>query len=314
MCEIYIEELGARRVVPFGYLTPLPLDQVKPYPIPYRIQRSFYRYNNYARNPVEDFAALNKHCPNNKPKVYCEKKCYETDHTYEFTPESKELFNTYKLAQYTDLHHFQPAHNDIMAMPLMVGNNNDNNPNTRLPPAANKPQTSSANAQSKNISDSDRSKENDSFESSVEMNGSYMLYTRPSSFHHHSNSIQYVPGMIDAPYDYTPYCPHDTYGFPIRHRQLLEQMYSVNSQARPSYNMNGSDLPPDISTLRFFYNLGHEYYNQLQSSYPPSAILALGHCGDERHVEIMTNNRADATQNVSDEMAKMKIEKSHQVN
>lgn len=39
----------------------------------------------------------------------------------------------------------------------------------------------------------------------------------------------------------------------------------INYEAKKSFKANGSDLPSDVLTLRFFYNLGWDYYQQKQA-------------------------------------------------
>ena len=54
----------------------------------------------------------------------------------------------------------------------------------------------------------------------------------------------------------------------------------MNVQSRPSYDQNGNDIPlNDISTVRFFYNLGHEFFRQLQTKHGLSSLVALSQSG-----------------------------------
>lgn len=63
---------------------------------------------------------------------------------------------------------------------------------------------------------------------------------------------------------------------PLRHRELLEQLSHVDLDALPSYDPRGYDIGTnDVSTLRFFYNLGHEFYRQLSSQFTGQALAQL---------------------------------------
>lgn len=63
---------------------------------------------------------------------------------------------------------------------------------------------------------------------------------------------------------------------PVKRRDLLQQTLSVNLDASPSYDPRGFDIATnDMGTLRFFYNLGHEYFEQLRMHYGPAAMAQL---------------------------------------
>lgn len=62
---------------------------------------------------------------------------------------------------------------------------------------------------------------------------------------------------------------------PVKRRELLEQQFPVAFDAPPSVDVRGSDIPNDAATMRFFYNLGHEYFKQLKSKYTMQALAQL---------------------------------------
>lgn len=63
---------------------------------------------------------------------------------------------------------------------------------------------------------------------------------------------------------------------PLRHRELLEQLTHVDLDAQPSYDPRGYDIgTSDVGTLRFFYNLGHEFYRQLRNQFTGQALAQL---------------------------------------
>lgn len=69
---------------------------------------------------------------------------------------------------------------------------------------------------------------------------------------------------------------------PVKRRDLLEQTFSVNLEASPSYDSRGHDIAVnDPGTLRFFYNLGHEYFGQLRLRYGMAALAQLAHNTDK---------------------------------
>ncbi|KAJ6637462.1 Protein ovarian tumor locus [Pseudolycoriella hygida] len=64
----------------------------------------------------------------------------------------------------------------------------------------------------------------------------------------------------------------------IKNKELLRSIYPANLNARPSLYADGSDLQGvDLSTLRFFYNMGHEYLRYMHYRFPSSAVTALLH-------------------------------------
>lgn len=63
---------------------------------------------------------------------------------------------------------------------------------------------------------------------------------------------------------------------PIKRRDLLEQAFAVNLEAPPSFDPRGHDIAVnDPGTLRFFYNLGHEYFEQLRTRFGMATVAQL---------------------------------------
>lgn len=70
---------------------------------------------------------------------------------------------------------------------------------------------------------------------------------------------------------------------PIKRRDLLEQTFSVNLDAHPSFDPRGHDIAiNDPGTLRFFYNLGHEYFGQLRTRFGMPALAQLTQFSTEK--------------------------------
>lgn len=65
---------------------------------------------------------------------------------------------------------------------------------------------------------------------------------------------------------------------PVRRRDLLRQKFPVAFETMPSLDESGSDLPSDVGTYRFFYNLGHDYFSQLKEKHSIQAITQLARC------------------------------------
>ncbi|XP_037028309.1 protein ovarian tumor locus-like isoform X2 [Bradysia coprophila] len=62
----------------------------------------------------------------------------------------------------------------------------------------------------------------------------------------------------------------------IKNKELLRSVYPPNLNAQPSVFPDGSDLRGvDYGTLRFFYNLGHEYMRYMHYRFPRKAVSAM---------------------------------------
>lgn len=59
-------------------------------------------------------------------------------------------------------------------------------------------------------------------------------------------------------------------------RNLLQSAGQPNLNAPPSYNIYGADIPVyDMSTVRYFYNLGHEYHKHILAQYGMQGVLSM---------------------------------------
>lgn len=77
---------------------------------------------------------------------------------------------------------------------------------------------------------------------------------------------------------------------PIKRRDLLGQSFTVNLDAPPSYDPHGQDIAVnDPGTLRFFYNLGHEYFGQLRARYGLGALEQLTHFNEHNDANNVRN-------------------------
>lgn len=76
----------------------------------------------------------------------------------------------------------------------------------------------------------------------------------------------------------TPPLNNNVNSIPVRRRDLLQQQFPVSFEILPSLDVRGSDMPSDMGTMRFFYNLGHEYFSQLQEKHSIQAISQLTRC------------------------------------
>lgn len=104
-------------------------------------------------------------------------------------------------------------------------------------------------------------------------------------------------------------CHSSAISIPIKRRDLLEQNYPVNFLAMPSYDIYAADIiNNDSSTLRFFYNLGHEYFRHLQTKYSMATIQQLA-CGSNEFVynNDMAFNNDENIDNLQNDLNKMKM-------
>lgn len=108
---------------------------------------------------------------------------------------------------------------------------------------------------------------------------------------------------------------------PVRRRDLLQQQFPVSFEIMPSLDVRGSDIPSDMGTMRFFYNLGHEYFSQLQEKHSIQAISQLTRCvsgcgpGNSGPLESETVFDSsftdhDAISSLGNDFNKIKLEKS----
>lgn len=118
----------------------------------------------------------------------------------------------------------------------------------------------------------------------------------------------------------TPPLNNNVNWIPVRRRDLLQQQFPVSIETMPSLDVRGSDMPSDMGTLRFFYNLGHEYYLQLQEKHSIQAIGQLARCStgcgpNSVHLESETVFDSSFTDNepissLGNDFNKIKLEKS----
>lgn len=113
-------------------------------------------------------------------------------------------------------------------------------------------------------------------------------YGPPSTMISPSNSMMYYnygppayqPAVAAAPNQYGgPPSLAGAYIIPgaisLKHN-LLRSAGQPNLNALPSYNPYGTDIPTyDMSTVRYYYNLGHEYHKYIMAQYGMQGILSL---------------------------------------
>lgn len=116
--------------------------------------------------------------------------------------------------------------------------------------------------------------------------------------HHHTN--QQLTNIVNA--------------IPVKRRELLEQQFPVAFDTPPSVDVRGSDIPNDTSTMRFFYNLGHEYFKQLKSKYSMQVLTQLARPASDPENASVTDNEMVGTggcvaESMSNDFSKLKLEK-----
>ncbi|XP_013108445.2 uncharacterized protein LOC106087820 isoform X1 [Stomoxys calcitrans] len=80
----------------------------------------------------------------------------------------------------------------------------------------------------------------------------------------------------------------------------------INYDARKSYKTNGGDLPTDAATLRFFYNLGLDYYHQKQAA---RAQAGASHENNEP-TKVAEMNSEDTAESVANDLQNIRLDEN----
>ncbi|XP_039447995.1 protein ovarian tumor locus-like [Culex pipiens pallens] len=284
-CTVYVEDFAECRTVPYDRLQPLPLDQTRSFAIPYKFRRSTavqhlkITCHNHSRKKMlkaMDAGACNVKSPDNE--------------MYQFYTPYYDSFKPYcyTFKNFTSMNHFQPGNMEMMVMPFTTGGLGGK---SKLNQGKGEPGDGN-----------DRSAGNNDHQTDVETTysssgvydmsaSSSMSYNQPYCYTY-AEPFPYDPTAPSA-YCALPYsaqqfafAPHGTfpgsfYGAPypmttpigdIGNRTGGDEI--PNFQAVASAAPNGSDLPlHDLVTLRYFYNLGVEYFRNNQFRLEPPAVV-----------------------------------------
>lgn len=275
-CVVYVEDIGECRTIPYERLQAVPLNDSSSSVIPYKGRRSSAIHNlrttcnKYSRKKVQkvtDCADINSNSFNNDRYHRC-KPYHYADNSFIFT-----------IDDFTVMNKFQPSHQEVMVMPLSVeGCKSEINLVSNEP--VDMPDRSNSNKELTTYSTSGV------FDTSA---SSCLTYGSPPYCYSYSDS---VPCTLSA---YLPYsaqqvtfAPHELYpgtfdGVPYsivspfgdlasEHRASVD---IPNFQATASIAHDGSDLPlHDHVTLRYFYNLGIDFFRQNQFRLEPPTLIS----------------------------------------
>lgn len=318
-CLVYVEELGEKHIVPYDYLKPLPSEQAKPWPLPFRYQKHIDKYP--GKLPLSE---SKKNQRNSKNKAL-EFRYYSTvvkTETFEDDQKSiKDEVVVNNLKQYTTFQHFQPTPVEYLAMPLHVDRKGDPKSNQKSTDSSRSGQeNSNENNEDEGESDYTQPQENYSFPGYGYLTESYYtFFDNNAGVHTGPPGItngppppyycMYNPGPVFSPngstMSHSVYVPppvhctqaHSGY-YPSSYYQAGTQSSSsavtsvttststssrrnvstfalsnrINYAAPKSEDEAGSDLPTDIPTLRYFYNMGVEYFKKKFGSNTNAAI------------------------------------------
>uniref|UniRef100_A0A1Q3EVV6 Uncharacterized protein n=1 Tax=Culex tarsalis TaxID=7177 RepID=A0A1Q3EVV6_CULTA len=234
--------------------------------------------------------ALNTKAPDNEMYQYYT-PYYESEKPYRYT-----------IKNFTSMNNFHPGHYEMMVMPFTT---------------ASKSKSSQAKIEPGDINERSTGNENQTDgETTYSSSGVYdlsasssMSYTNPQYCYTFAEPFPYDPSAPSAfcalPYSaqqvaFAPPGPYGAYyGAPYSmmtplgdiaagHRTMGDEI--PNFQAVASAAPNGSDLPlHDLVTLRYFYNLGVEYFRNNQFRLEPPAVTH------------STRNAVDVTNTLDDE-------------
>lgn len=280
-CVVYVEDVGEYHTIPYDRLQVIPLDQTSSSVIPLKFRKSAVIHQSRVTH--------NKNSRKKTPKVSnftnINLNLHDSNKYHSYTPyHNEENSFCYSIADFTTINNFTPNHMEVMVMPFSGGKFK-----TRLNNAANEPGGMI-----------DESHDND-----TRMNAETTTYSTSSV---HNMSTSSCSTFNSAPYCYTysdsgPYAPsaylpysaqqaaftsHGFYpgafnGLPYAIVSPLcdtmtEHQTTVNIpdfQATVSKSLNGSDLPlHDLTTLRYFYNLGIDFFQHHQFYFEPLALAS----------------------------------------
>lgn len=282
-CVVYVEDITECRTVPYDRLKPMPIDQTRSckFRRSSTVQHVKITCSNHSKKKtnvrVIDANDTKMKAPENEIYQYYT-PCYDADKSY-----------CYALNNITNLNHFQAAHMEVVVMPFSVENSKQNLNTNKNDAVDNNDKSNGHNEQT------DLEMTLHSSSGVYDMSGSSSLsygnhpycYGYPEQFPFNpvtSSALCALPynaqqvtfasqGPYPGTFYGTPYQLTAPFGdFLTDCRATSDEV--PNFQAALSAAPNGSDLPlDDLTTLRYFYNLGVEYFrhNQFRLE-PPTAI------------------------------------------
>lgn len=302
-CVVYIEDIAECRTVPYERLQPLPPDQIRPWVLPCKSRKTA---------GVHQMKILTNHPTKKKmhSKVIdvslSKVKSLDDEYNVYSTCCGSEKSFCYTLNNFTSMHDFHPAPVEMVVMPFMMENNKNNKA-----------------VQAKNEQPKIEKNENNMTQTDVEntdcSSGFYDMYSTSSipcssqSFcYSYSEPLQFPYDPVASSTFYAQPYPAQSYTFapqppypcpfygppnPMLNTMMMPQPNPPSSavknsdgvpnfHANQSVAANGSDLPlNDLITLRYFFNLGIDYFRQNQFRMHPPVVPAITEAGNSSAFE-----------------------------
>lgn len=283
-CIVYVEDIAECRTVPYERLHPLPLDQTRSWAIPYKfrrpsgIQHVKITCTHHSRKKI-NFKEIDA----DVTKIKSSDNVIHEYYTPYYEPE-KSLCCTLK--NLTSLNNFHSAHMEMVVMPFTVGGGKQKLIQLKSDPVD--------TSERSNINANQADEENTYSSSGVYdmSSASSMSYGNQPYCYAYSEPFPYdsltQATFCTHPYSaqqfsFAPQRPYtgSFYGAPFPMMTPIGDGFTghqasnddvPNFQAHPSVVSNGSDLPlHDLITLRYFFNLGVEYFRNNQFRLEPPA-------------------------------------------
>ncbi|EDX02243.1 protein ovarian tumor locus isoform X1 [Drosophila yakuba] len=310
-CVVFVEAIGKKIVVPYESLHPLPPEEYRPWALPFRYQRQMTRL------PLPKFAGKA-----NKPSKWKKNKLFEMGQYFE--PSKCDLV---PMQGYIPVENcYQEVHiPDDEQRDQRDPEQNDQNPATeqrdREEPQKQQQQqrTKASRVQRQNSS------------SSQNQESPVSAAPPPTQYMNYMPIVQGRPGQVPPPWPSSPmalaeefqfpmsgaphqpptegcvYMPFGGYGPPPPGAVALPGPHpfmplpspplnvSGVGEPRRSLQLNGEDLPVDMITLRYFYNMGVDMHWRMAHHTPPDDLAIYGYHQQQNNTD-QQGGRTGATE------------------
>ncbi|XP_055630111.1 protein ovarian tumor locus-like isoform X2 [Toxorhynchites rutilus septentrionalis] len=284
-CLVYIEDTAECRTVPYEKLQPLPHEQIRPWMMSYK-----------SRKPSGFHHMKISTDSHPKKKIYSkmidvglsEIKSLDNEANEFCCDSGKTLHCT--LSSFTGISEFQPAPAEMIVMPFIIEDTkNKKSASTKNDPMKNEKLESKTNQADLDSTDCS-SGVYDMFTSSSNTSNNQSVcysFSEPFSYDPTIPSTFYAPSYPSHAYAFATQgampCPYYAPPNPMMNSIVAPHLNAPNIKyndgfpnfhANHSVISNGSDLPlHDLVTLRYFYNLGVEYFRQNQLRLQPPILV-----------------------------------------
>lgn len=272
-CVVYVEDIGECRTIPYERLQAVPLNESSSSVIPFKERRSSainnlrVTCNKYSRKKVPKVTdcADNSNSFNSDKNHRCKPYYYANDSFI------------YTIDDFTVMNNLQPSHLEVMVMPLSVEGSK-----SKINLVSNEPvdmtDRSNSNKDLTNATYSTSSVFDISASSCLTYNSSPYCYSYSDSvpctssvyLPYSAQQVTFAPhGLYPGTFNGVPYSFGDRAS---EHRASVD---IPNFQATASIARDGSDLPlHDHVTLRYFYNLGIDFFRHNQFRLEPPSLMS----------------------------------------